>query len=106
MNETLEAILKIVSIVLPIISTVIGGFVWVEKRITKGQTKLWKKYRKLSETHRQEITHLNNELALKVSQAQCDARRQECPCSAFLHQKLTTHTLSGGITPSEKKQTR
>lgn len=79
-DTMLEAIGRIVGIVIPIISTVIGGVIWVVKRIEKGQAKLWKRYRKLSERHTEEMAKVNSELSQKVSLLQCENLRNQCPC--------------------------
>lgn len=76
---TLDSIYKIVGIVLPIITTVVGGFIWVVKRIEKGQTKLWKRYRKLSERHSLEMADVTQKLSLKVDMIQCENFRSQCP---------------------------
>lgn len=79
-HSVLESIFKIAGIVVPIVSTVVTGLIWCVKRIEKGQNKLWKKYRKLSERHTEEMAKVNSELAQKVSLLQCENLRNQCPC--------------------------
>lgn len=76
---TLDSIYKIVGVVLPVITTVIGGFIWVVKRIEKGQNKLWKRYRKLSERHSLEMAEVTKQLGSKVDMLQCENFRSQCP---------------------------
>jgi hypothetical protein len=107
----LEAILKIIGIVVPVISTVVGGVIWVVKRIEKGQNKLWKKYRKLSETHRHEITEITNELAEKVNLSQCENFRQKCPGCSIFNPALTNNEIFANNTnrrlpPTKKRKKR
>lgn len=74
----LDSLLKIISIVLPIITTVVGGFIWVVKRIETGNAKLWKRYRKLSERHSAEMAEVTRQLNLKVDMIQCKDFRSQC----------------------------
>lgn len=60
--EHLEAICKLLAIIVPIF----GGLIWVLKRIEKGQGQMMKK-----------ITRIDKH---KVSYKVCDQRRAECPC--------------------------
>ena len=62
METTIEAIVKLLAVIVPIF----GGLLWVQKRIERGQDRmLWK---------------LNKIDKHKVSYKVCDQRRAECPC--------------------------
>lgn len=83
-NSILSALAHIVSIIVPIAGLILAGGKWIISRIEKGQNELWKKYRKLSEIHRNEISRITNELSDKVNIAQCENFRRQCPgCSIF-----------------------
>lgn len=60
--EHLEALVKIIAIVGPILL----GLLWVLKRIEKGQNQMLRKINKIDKH--------------KVSYKVCDQRRAECPC--------------------------
>lgn len=77
--SVLESIFKIAGIVVPIVSTVVTGLIWVVKRIEKGQNKLWKKYRKLSERHTAEMADVTAKLSEKVDIIECERLRRNCP---------------------------
>lgn len=60
--EHLEAIGKMLAIIVPILS----GMVWVVRRVERGQTDVVKRINKIDKH--------------KVSYKVCDQRRAECPC--------------------------
>lgn len=62
METTLEAIGKLLAVIVPIL----GALVWVLKRIERGQQQMLRKITKVDKH--------------KVSYKVCDKRRAECPC--------------------------
>jgi H+/gluconate symporter-like permease len=85
-QSTLETIFKLAGIIVPIITTIITGVIWVVKRIEKGQAriekgqnKLWKRYRKLSERHTAEMADVTAKLSEKVDIIECERLRRNCP---------------------------
>ena len=57
---SLETVFKLAGIILPTVTTVITGGIWVVKRIEKGQNKLWKRYRKLADRHATEMAEVTS----------------------------------------------
>lgn len=76
--STLETIFKLAGIILPTVTTVVTGGIWVVKRIEKGQNKLWKRYRKLADRHTAEMAEVTKQLNLKVDLIQCKDFRSQC----------------------------
>lgn len=110
-NSILSALAHIVAIIVPIAGLMLGGGKWIISRIEKGQNKLWKKYRKLSETHRYEIAEITNELAEKVNLSQCENFRQKCPgCSIFnpalTNNEVLANSTNGRFQPPKKRKKR
>lgn len=84
-QSTLETIFKLAGIIVPIITTIITGVIWVVKRIEKGQAriekgqnKLWKRYRKLADRHTLEMAEVTEKLSKKVDLIQCKDFRSQC----------------------------
>lgn len=76
---SLETVFKLAGIILPTVTTVITGGIWVVKRIEKGQNKLWKRYRKLADRHTSEMAEVTRQLSSKVDMIQCENFRSQCP---------------------------
>lgn len=76
--SSLETVFKLAGIILPTVTTVITGGIWVVKRIEKGQNKLWKRYRRLADRHTAEMAEVTRQLSQKVDLIQCKDFRSQC----------------------------
>lgn len=83
---SLETVFKLAGIIIPTVTTVITGGIWIVKRIEKGQVriekgqnKLWKRYRKLAARHASEMAEVTSQLSSKVDRIQCENFRSQCP---------------------------